>query len=280
MASVVPVLLGVFVGLTLGLTGAGGSMVAVPALMLVLGWSLPQAAPVALFAVAASAAFGTWVAWDKTYVRYRAALVMGLIGACMAPVGQQMAAVLPTPLLSLMFAAVMLVVSVRLLRQSLRDPASAAVVRATVAGDGTRAGGAICRLDPQSGRIVWTRRCAGVLGGIGASAGFLTGLLGVGGGFVIVPSLRAATELSMHSAVATSLMTIAITATGAVIAAAIRTPELPWMVALPFVAGALAGMGVARKLAPRIAGPRLQQAFALVTGTIAIGWAARAAALV
>lgn len=275
-----PVLLGVFVGLTLGLTGAGGSMVAVPALMLVLGWSLPQAAPVALFAVAASAAFGTWVAWDKAYVRYRAALVMGVIGAGLAPLGQQMASVVATTTLSLMFAAVMLVVSVRLLRQSLRDPASVAVVRAAVAGDGTRAGGPICRLDPQTGRILWTRRCASVLGAIGAGAGFLTGLLGVGGGFVIVPSLRSTTELSMHSAVATSLMTIAITATGAVIAAAIRNPELPWMVALPFVAGALAGMVVARKLAPRIAGLRLQQGFALVMGVIAIGWAARTAGLV
>ena len=274
------VILGLLVGLTLGLTGAGGSIIAVPLLMLALGWSLPQAAPVALLAVAASAAFGTWVAWDKTYVRYRAALVMGGVGALMTPLGQQLASVLPARVLVLMFAGVMLVVATRLLLQTLLDPAAAVVLRAAVAGDGARAGGPVCRLDPATGRILWTPRCAAVLGGIGATAGVLAGLLGVGGGFVIVPSLRASTQLSMHSAVATSLMTIALTAGGAVVASAIHNPALPWRVALPFVGGALAGMVLARKAAPKIAGLRLQQGFALFTGVVALGWGARAAGLV
>jgi uncharacterized protein len=124
----------------------------------------------------------------------------------------------------------------------------------------------VCRLDRSTGRLLWTRPCAVVLGGIGGGAGFLAGLLGVGGGFVIVPGLRAATELSMHSAVATSLMTIAITAGGAVVLAQLGGAALPWAAALPFVGGALAGMVAARRIAPRVAGPRLQQGFALLTG--------------
>ena len=69
------VLLGIAVGLILGLTGAGGSVLAVPLLMAGLGWSLPQAVPVALLAVAAAAALGAWLAWRQSYLRYRAALL-------------------------------------------------------------------------------------------------------------------------------------------------------------------------------------------------------------
>lgn len=265
------------VGLTLGLTGAGGSIVAVPVLMLALGWTLPQAAPVALLAVAASAAFGTWVAWDKAYVRYRAAILMGTTGALVSPVGLWLAALAPATALSFLFAALMLYVAARLLRQARRAPNEMAVVRAAVSGEGARAQGPICRLDPHSGRLQWTRPCAMVLGGIGAAAGVLAGMLGVGGGFVIVPSLRAATELSMHSAVATSLMAIAIMAGGAVVFAAARGHGLPWVVALPFAGGALVGMVAARAAAPRIAGVRLQQAFALVMGISALALGGRAA---
>lgn len=274
------VVLGLIVGLVLGLTGAGGSILGVPLLMAGLGWSLTQAAPVALLAVAGSAAFGTWVAWDKTYVRYRAAMLMGGVGALSAPLGLAAAARLPHEGLVLLFAIVMLLVAARLFRQALRTPAEAGIVRATVAGEGSSARGPVCRLNPGTGRIVWTRPCAFVLGAIGAAAGTLSGLLGVGGGFVIVPALRTATELSMHSAIATSLMTIALTAGGAVLAVMVAGPGLPWGTALPFVGGALAGMIGARRLAPRVAGARLQQLFAVIMGLVGVGMAAHAAGLV
>lgn len=273
------IVLGLIVGLVLGLTGAGGSILGVPLLMAGLGWSLTQAAPVALLAVAASAAFGTWVAWDKTYVRYRAAMLMGGVGALTAPLGLLAAARLPHEGLVLIFAIVMILVAARLLHQAQVAPAEAAIVRATVAGEGAPAGGPVCRLHPQTGRIQWTRRCAGVLAAIGAAAGTLSGLLGVGGGFVIVPALRTATELSMHSSIATSLMAIAITASGAVLAALVVGPGLPWGSAAPFVAGALAGMIVARPLARRVAGARLQQGFAGLMILVALGMIAHAAGL-
>ena len=269
--------LGIVMGLLLGLTGAGGSILAVPLLMLGLGWSLTQAVPVALLAVAAASAFGTWVAWDKTYVRYRAAMLMGLAGALVSPLGLLAAARVPSLTLLLIFCGVMLVVAVRLYRQAVSKPVEAAVVRATVAGEGAHAGGAICRLNA-NGRIVWTRRCSALIGGIGSATGFLSGLLGVGGGFVIVPSLRATTELSMHSAVATSLMTIALIASGTVAASVALGHDLPWLQAVPFAGGALIGMIASRRLAPKLAGPRLQEGFALFMGLSAVGLAAHAAA--
>ena len=257
------VLLGVVAGLVLGLTGAGGFIFAVPLLMLGLGWSLADAVPVALLAVCAAAAFGTVVAWNVAYVRYRAAILMALAGACTAPLGLWAAPRLPATALSLLFAAVLVLVALRLLRQARRAPAEARIVRATVAGNGAEVGGPLCGLHAQTGRLMWTLPCATLIGGIGAATGFLSGLLGVGGGFVIVPALRAATPLSMHSAIATSLLAIALTSAAGVAGALVLGHALPWKAALPFIGGALLGMLGGRLLAPRIAGPALQVAFAL-----------------
>ena len=263
-------LLGVAVGLVLGLTGAGGSILAVPLLMWGLGWTVPQAAPVALLAVCAAATFGTVSAWDITYVRWRAAMLMAVAGLLTAPFGLKAAEALPIHWLTMFFAVVLAAVAVRMIRQARRAPEEAAIVRAAVAGDGTRARGPICRLNPKTGRLVWTLPCRLVLTGIGTVTGFLAGLLGVGGGFVIVPALRTVSELSMHSAVATSLMAIALTSAGTVVTAVLQGRELPWEVALPFAVGALVGMSAGRYLAPRITGPRLQQGFAALMVAVAL----------
>lgn len=270
MAELLAAALGALTGLVLGLTGAGGSILAVPLLMFGLGWTLPQAAPVALLAVSAAAAFGTLVAWDVAYVRYRAALLMSVAGAVLAPLGLLAASRLPEAVLLLLFAAAMTVVGVRLLRQARQQPEETRIVRAAVAGDGASAGGPVCRLN-EHGRLQWTGACLRRMATVGGVTGFLSGLLGVGGGFVIVPSLRAWTELSMHSAIATSLMAIALTSGATALSAAFIGPGYDWAAALPFVLGALAGMVVGRMLAPRIAGPRLQSGFALLMLFIAMG---------
>jgi uncharacterized membrane protein YfcA len=259
----VSVLVGVLVGLVLGLTGAGGSVFAVPLLMLGLGWSITQAVPVALIAVCAAATLGTLVAWDVSYVRYRAALVMAAFGWLTAPLGLRLADRLPQSALAAAFAVVLAGVALRMFLQARRNPAEARVVRAAVAGDGAPAGAPACRTSPTSGRLVWTRPCAMLIAGIGAFTGLLSGLLGVGGGFVIVPALRATTLLSMHSAVATSLLAIALTSAGTVLVSVAMGRALPGMVALPFVLGTLAGMLIGRRIAPRVAGPLLQQGFAV-----------------
>lgn len=268
-------LLGAIVGAVLGLTGAGGSILAVPLLMAGMGWTLPQAAPVALLAVCASTTFGTIVSWDVAYVRYRAAMLMALAGFVTAPLGLKWAGALPVPILTALFALVLVIVAVRMARQALSAPAEATIVRATVAGDQLPAHGKQIRLNAH-GRIAWNAIAAAALAAIGAATGFLAGLLGVGGGFVIVPALRASSELSMHSAVATSLMAIALTSAGTVIIAALQGAQIPWLQALPFGLGALGGMLAGRRLAPRIAGPRLQLGFSAAMVCSALVLAARA----
>lgn len=267
------VALGAVVGVVLGLTGAGGSIFAVPLLMWGLGWTLPQAAPVALVAVCAAAAFGTISAWDVRYVRYRAALVLAATAWITAPFGLQAARVMPVTALGLLFAAVLLVVALRMVLQARRAPEETAVVRAAERLP-------VCHLDPLTGRFDWTPTSVAAMTGIGAATGLLAGLLGVGGGFVIVPALRAWTDLSMHSAVATSLMAIALISAGTVAAAALQGLHIPWSVALPFLAGTLGGMVAGRSCARRVAGPALQLGFAacmfivaLLMGAHALGWA-------
>jgi uncharacterized membrane protein YfcA len=271
--------LGIAVGLVLGLTGAGGSILAVPLLMVGLGWTLPQAAPVALLAVCAATTFGTVAAWDATHVRYRAAMLMALGAVLTAPLGLLAARSWPLPLLSALFAGVLVLVALRMLVQARRAPAEAAVVRASVAGDALPSGGALIGVNAR-GRIVWNGLAAGTVAAIGAATGFLAGLLGVGGGFVIVPALRGASGLSMHSVVATSLMAIALISGVTVAGALLQGVAMPWLQAVPFVLGALAGMLAGRKLAPRIAGPRLQQAFAGLMLLVAAGMGAHVLGLI
>lgn len=274
----VTLLLGAFVGIVLGLTGAGGSIIAVPLLMVTLGWTLPQAAPVALLAVAMAATIGAVTAWRQNLVRYRAATLMVIVGWLTTPIGVAAAHRLPASVLSILFSAVLALVAVRLLLQARRMPEETRIVAARL--DGGDAGKAVCRVNPESGRIRWNSPCAAALASTGAMTGVLSGLLGVGGGFIIVPALRKATELTMHGAVATSLMVIALVSTGAAIGALAHGAVIPVAVGVPFVGGAMLGMGGGRVLAPKIAGPALQSGFAVLVLVIASGLTVKALGLI
>jgi len=247
-------LLGAIAGLVFGLTGAGGSVLAVPLLVFGLGWTVAQAVPVALLAVSAAALFGTVATWDVRHVRYRAAVLMASVGMLTAPLGLVAADEIPPHLTAGLFATVLVVVAVRMLLS--RPDDKAPLVR-------------ICQLDP-GGRFVWTPRCAALLAGTGTASGFLSGLLGVGGGFIVVPALRATSPLSMHSAIATSVMAIALTSGGTVAVSIAMGRPYPWAEAAPFVAGAMAGMLSGRLLGPRVAGATLQRALAVSMLAVAI----------
>lgn len=200
-------LLGLMIGAILGLTGAGGGILAVPALMASMGWSLPQAAPIALIAVASGASVGTLEGLRQGLVRYRAALLMAVCGAPFTPVGQHWASLLPARLLTGLFAAIMLLVALRMMLRRQQDHA-----------DDLWLPGVGC-IRQGTGRFVWTGPTAFMLGSVGALTGLLSGLLGVGGGFVMVPLLQRLTELSLRGVIATSLMVVAlISSSGALVA--------------------------------------------------------------
>ncbi len=259
--------LGVLVGLVLALTGAGGAILAVPLLVFGLHLSMAQAGPVGLLAVALAAGLGAVLGWRSRVLRYKAAGLMALAGALASPFGLWLAHRVPNGPLTFVFAGVLGVVAWRMLSQASRE-----LRGETVAAPKTPP----CRLNPVLGRLQWNAACARALVMAGAGAGFLSGLLGVGGGFIIVPTLLAVSDLSMKAVIATSMGVLALVSAVGVFNAGVAG-YMPWDLAWPFGAGAVAGLVIGRMFAARVAGPRLRQGFALLSLGIAASLLAKLA---
>lgn len=255
--------LGGVVGLILALTGAGGGILAVPLLVFGAGATVAEAGPVGLMAVGMAATLGAVLGLRAGNVRYRAALLIAATGMLLSPAGLWVARQIDSRWLSVLFALVLLYVALKTFRQA----AGKGSVGATP--------DAVCRRDADTRRFIWTRPCTLALALSGGLAGLLSGLLGVGGGFVMVPALQRYTDLPMKSAVATSLAVIAMISLGG-IAATAASGRMDWGLALPFSAGALAGMLGGRSLAARLAGPQLQKGFAAVSALVALAMIAKA----
>ena len=258
------VVIGLVGGLLLGLTGAGGGVVAVPLLAAGLNLPLTVVAPMALLAVALTASGAAMAGLRRGIVRYRAAFVIAGTGLLIAPIGQRLAAQAPEAWLWSAFAIVMLGVSARMFMASRRDPVEYGSLTVEHQRD------ALCPRDRDTGRFVWGPRVSGVMAGIGTLAGFLSGLLGVGGGFVIVPALRAVSDLDMHGAVATSLLAIALIAIGTVGWSLLAGHQFELVRVSSYVIGAGVGTMVGRTLANRVPARRLQQLFAWVMAVVAL----------
>ncbi len=255
--------LGLVVGLILALTGAGGGILAVPLLVFGAGIGVAEAGPIGLLAVGMAAGLGALLGLRAGQVRYRAALLIAAAGMLLSPAGLWAARQVDGRWLGLLFATTLLYVATRTWRQA--EGRATTQVRAEP----------ICVRAQHSGRFVWTRPCLRALGLSGALAGFLSGLLGVGGGFVMVPALQRYSDLDVKPAVATSLAVIAMVSIAGVAAAAAQG-GVDWRTAAPFAGGALAGMLGGRSLATRLAGPALQQSFAVVSALVALGMGAKA----
>lgn len=239
----------------MALTGAGGGILAVPLLVFGLQLSVASAGPIGLLAVAVAGSIGAIHGLRRKVLRYRAALTMAGLGIVLAPVGIYIAPQIPNKPLLIAFASLLMLVSIRMLVQVYQE----------MKGKSPKASGVPpCQLDPSSGRLIWTLPCARALLGAGALAGFLSGLLGVGGGFIIVPALKKFTDLPMQTIVATSLGVLTLISITGVTSAAFAN-QLNWTIALPFASGAVVGMVLGSFAAKRLSGPRIQQIFAIFT---------------
>lgn len=253
--------LGLIVGAIQALTGAGGGILAVPLLVFGLHLGVAQAGPIGLLAVGMSAALGAVLGLKQKIVRYRAAMVISFTGVLLSPVGMWLAHRVDGRALGVLFALVLLYVARRTFRQAVsKEPVPEQEFDP----------GLPCVRHAGTGRFIWTTRCAGALSLSGAVAGLLSGLLGVGGGFVMVPALRRFTDLDMQSTVATSLAVIALISLTGVLTS-VAAGVMNWVVGMPFAAGALAGMLGGRIVSVKLAGPQLQIGFAVMSAAVAVG---------
>lgn len=253
------IIFGMLIGVVLGLTGAGGGILAIPALILVLGYNVTDAIPVALMAVAVAATLGAIDGLRKRQVRYRAALLMAGFGMVLAPVGIWISHRLPHDLLITLFSLMMMWVAWRMISQAKSD------ILLDSSPDYLEQN---CMLNPSSGRLRWNAKCAATLAATGSVSGLFSGMLGVGGGFLITPALKQFSNVSMHGIVATSLMVVAlisiVTATIAVLSGAHITSD-GWL----FVVCAAIGLSIGRLSAPHVSARRLQGGFGVVTAIVA-----------
>jgi len=260
-------LFGIIVGFSLGLTGGGGSIFAVPLLVYGLAVPVHQAVVVSLAAVGAMALAGAVTHLRSGAANWQIGTIFGLAGIVGAPVGAWMGTQLPADWLLRGFALLMLLVAVRLWRQTQVCPAQARVVR--VLDLQLPETGFSCRGNQDDVRAFGSHYSWGLLPA-GMITGLLAGLFGVGGGFLIVPALVLVVSMPIRSAAATSLLVISIICVAGVISHLLTGQTLNWELLTGFVGGGLLGMGLGISLGKRLAGPVLQRLFATMMVCVAL----------
>lgn len=205
---------GGLVGFVLGLVGGGGSILAVPLMVYVVGVSSPHVAiGTSAFAVAANAATGLASHARHGHVKWRCALVFAVSGIAGAAIGSTLGKSFDGQSLLFLFALVMIAVGILMLRR-----------RGSVGNPEVKLG----------------RENAGKLVAYGFGSGLFSGFFGIGGGFLIVPGLIAATAMPMINAVGSSL--VGVTSFGLTTATNYAFSGLvDWPLAAVFIAGGIGG---------------------------------------
>ena len=248
------VLAGLVTGGVLGLTGAGGSILTLPALIGAAGLTPHQAVAASLISVGGSAAAGAATHARDGRLRWRAALPFALVAGGAALAGGRLGRMVPPRALMIAFGALALFVGWRMLR----GPGGGA---APPGPDAASRG-----QDAAPPRPARARLLASAL-----AVGLLSGVLGVGGGFLIVPALVAAVGLGLPEAIATSLAVIALNCAGALAGALSALDALPWGRVLPFAAASILGSRAGAGLAGRWPVERLRLAFAALAFAVGAG---------
>ncbi|WP_406517250.1 sulfite exporter TauE/SafE family protein [Streptomyces sp. NBC_00134] len=248
---------GAVVGLALGGLGGGGSVLAVPALIYLLGFT-PVAATTASLIIVTLTSISSLAAHARDgNVRWRSGLLFAAAGIGPAMLGGLAAGHIPATALTIAFSVIAALAAWRMLRPS--RPAQEGLVPGSPAEDGP------VHDSPAQDRPVRPPRAAGSGAGLGA----VTGVLGVGGGFLAVPALVGVLGLRMKTAVGTSLLVIVINSLAALATRTGTADGLDWAVIAPFTAAAILGAWDGKRLATKISGNRLQRVFAYVLLAVA-----------
>jgi uncharacterized membrane protein YfcA len=261
--AVLNLIFGLFIGLSLGLTGGGGAIFAVP--LLVYGLSVParEAVAVSLAAVGATSLAGFLHRWKLGEVELRTGLLFATAGMIGAPIGSGLASLLSDTVLLLGFGGLMIVVSVRLWQQAARAQRNPETCPPVKDQDGPT-----CQRDAH-GKLILNSRCAILLLLVGIATGVLSGLFGVGGGFVIVPALVLFSGMSMHRAVGTSLMVISLVSVSGLTAQVVTGVSIPMKLTGLFVLGGIGGVFAGQQIGRRLSTQVLQRVFAVAILAVA-----------
>ncbi|AXT84610.1 sulfite exporter TauE/SafE family protein [Aeromicrobium sp. A1-2] len=257
--------LGALIGLSVGALGGGGSILAVPVLVYLLGESPAQATTGSLVVVAVTSVIAALTAARAGNVLLARGAVFGVVAIGGTAVGARAAVHVDEDVLMVSFAALLLLVGATMAwRQRPGRIAPKAPRRRAVDESATGAMSA-ARL----------RQAAGVL--LTATVvGLLTGFLGVGGGFLVVPALLLVLALPMRYAVGTALVAIAITSTAALALRVGAGIQPDWTIVLALTATSAIGGFVGARLATRIDAKRLTLGFTVLVLSVAVYTAARA----
>jgi uncharacterized protein len=252
---VVALVAGALIGLSLGALGGGGSILAVPVLVYALDQSPAQATTGSLVVVGVTSLVGAVAAYRAGNVLLTRGLAFGLVAIGGAIAGARASAAVPEAVLLGAFALLMLAVGLLLAVRQWR-------------GRGGPSGGPPVRRPELDDPIItfsptFACQCPRALKVLvtATAVGLLTGFLGVGGGFLVVPALLVALSLPMEYAAGTSLVVITLTSGVALIARAGSGVAPDWWPVVVLTAAAAASAVVGARLADRVDTRRLSAAF-------------------
>ncbi|HEY3253724.1 MAG TPA: sulfite exporter TauE/SafE family protein [Polyangiaceae bacterium] len=226
------------IGLSLGIFGGGGSILAVPVLVLVTQLAPAAAVGTSLAMVGATSLIASYAHYRRGQVQPKVALLFGLSGVVTAFLGAKLTQLVSGPFIMHAFAVLMLVVGFGMLFGRSR--------REVVEGD---------RKPAES------RPTASILAG--AAVGLITGFLGVGGGFLVVPALIALAGLDMRRAVGTSLLVIAINSAAGFLGH-LGGGGLDLALIAVLTAAAVSGALVGERIARHLSTSKLRRGFGLI----------------
>lgn len=262
--------LGFLIGLSLGALGGGGSILAVPALVYGAGQDPRAATGTSLLLVGLSSFVGLQTHRRAGRVRTSVGVIFGLVGIGGSAVGTAINRHLDPDVLLIGFAVLVLVAAWRMLTScptctkvgEERELAEAGELGST--DDEASTGTTLVRA-----RLQVDARTVIAVALAGTAVGFLTGLFGVGGGFVIVPALALVLKLPMPEAIGTSLLVISINSAVA-LSMRLATTSIEWGVTLPFVVTAIAGVITGGRLADKLDPERSLRAFSALLVAVAL----------
>jgi uncharacterized membrane protein YfcA len=235
--------LAILIGISLGALGSGGSIITLPILVYVIGVAPKSAVGMSICIVGGTSLLGALLHWRRGNLHPRAVLLFCATGIPAAYLGSLATHAVPSNILLLLFAALMAVVGSLLLlgKRPVHDP----------------------KLEPSAQNCLTS----------GLGVGLITGLLGVGGGFLIVPALIWFAGLDTRRAIGTSLGIIAINSIGG-IAGQLRYAHWDWRVTSEFFLCAVLGMAIGFAICSKLPTRALTKAFACAVLAVAagIGW--------